>query len=64
MHIISRKALRQFWEKHPDSKSSLSRWFKALKRNDFRNFHELRTSFPSVDKVGNLIIFNIGQLLK
>ncbi len=60
MHVISRKALRLFWQKHPDSKSSLARWFKAMKSNEFRTFNELRTSFPNVDKVGSLIIFNIG----
>jgi mRNA interferase HigB len=60
MHIISRKALRQFWQIHPDSKSSLSRWFKIVERTDFNSFNDLRLTFPSVDKVGDLHIFNIG----
>jgi len=60
MHVISRKALLLFWQKHPDSKNSLVRWFKAMVANEFKTFNELRTPFPTVDKVGNLIIFNIG----
>ncbi len=60
MHVISRKALRLFWERHPDSQRPLARWFKAIKGSDFRNFNELRASFPTVDKVGDLIIFNVG----
>ena len=52
--------MRQFWQKYPDSEVSLSRWFKLAQRNDFKNFNELRTVFPSADKVGNLIVFNIG----
>jgi mRNA interferase HigB len=60
MHIISRKALQQFWEKHPDSKTALARWFKIVQKSDFTSFNELRTVFPSADKVDDLIVFNIG----
>jgi mRNA interferase HigB len=60
MHIISRKALIQFWEKHPDSKTALARWFKVVKTTDFQSFGVLRTVFPSVDKVQDWIVFNIG----
>ena len=60
MHIISRKALRQFWEQHPDSKLALARWFKIVRHADFQDFSELRSTFPSADKVGQWIMFNIG----
>lgn len=60
MHGISRKALRGFWEKHPDSESSLSRWFKAVKNSNFLTFNDLRSAFPSADKVDDLIVFDIG----
>jgi mRNA interferase HigB len=60
VHIISRKALIQFWEKHPDSKTSLSRWFKVVKTTEFHSFNELRDVFPSADKVQDWIVFNIG----
>ena len=60
MHVISRKALREFWEKHPDCETSLSRWFKAVKNGEFSNFNDLRSAFPSADKVGDLIVFDIG----
>ncbi|MAT98108.1 MAG: hypothetical protein CL608_13260 [Anaerolineaceae bacterium] len=60
MHIISRKALKQFWEQYPDSQSSLSRWYKIVEKTEFGSFGELRNIFPSADKVGDLIVFNIG----
>jgi mRNA interferase HigB len=60
MHIVSRKALRQFWEQHPDSKLALARWFRIVRHTTFRGFSELRTTFPSADKVGQWIVFNIG----
>ena len=60
MHIISRKALQQFWERYPDSKGSLIRWFKIVEKTQFSTFNELRQTFPFADKVGELIVFNIG----
>ena len=60
MHIISRKALKLFWEEHPDSQSSLIRWFKIMEKTEFLTFNELRQTFPSADKVGDLIVFNIS----
>ncbi len=60
MHVISRKALQQFWLQYPDSQSSLSRWYKIMEQNDFASFSEVRLTFPSADKVGNLIVFNIS----
>ena len=60
MHVISKKALREFWEKYPDSQTPLRRCFKLIAQNSFRSFTELRTVFPSADVVGNLTVFNIG----
>jgi mRNA interferase HigB len=60
MHILSRKALREFSQRHPDSKTALDTWFHILNTNHFENFNALRQVFASVDKVGNLMVFNIG----
>ena len=60
MHVISKKALRVFWEKHADSQIPLMRWFKLLKHNSYNSFSELREVFPSADMVDDLIVFNIG----
>ena len=60
MHVISRKALRQFWERYPDAKLPLLRWFKIMRSTMFDNFGELRAAFPTADKVEDWIVFNIG----
>ena len=60
MHVISRKTLRLFWEQHPDSRGALARWFKIMSQNEFSSFRALRSTFPSADKVGDLIVFNIA----
>jgi len=60
VHIITRKALIQFWKKHPDSQAALLRWFKIVQKSEFQSFAELRVTFPSADKVDQWIVFNIG----
>ena len=60
MHIISRKALVLFWERHPDSKPPLIRWYKIVGQTDFRSFAALRRVFPTADKVGDLVVFNVS----
>jgi mRNA interferase HigB len=52
--------LRQFWEEVPDSASALQRWYRIVNETEYRSFVELRQTFPSADKVGDLIVFNIG----
>ena len=60
MHIIARKRLNEFASKHPDTKTSLERWYKLMKRGRFRSFVELRSEFRNADQVGKLTVFNIG----
>jgi len=60
MHIISRKRLLEFAKKHPDCSAALESWYRIVNRTDFNSFSELRQTFPSADKVGNLTVFNIG----
>ncbi len=60
MHVISRRRLTDFWEQHRDSEGPLTRWFKLTDKTTFADFGELRAAFPSADKVGELVVFNIG----
>jgi len=60
MRIISKKKLKEFWLKHPQSEIPLDNWYKVVTRNSYNNLVELRSTFPSADLVDNLIIFNIS----
>jgi len=60
MHIITRKRLNDFAEKHPDAKSALQHWYRLMKSRNYASFADLRVVFPGVDRVGNLTVFNIG----
>jgi len=60
MHVITRKRLNEFADRHPEARSSLAHWYQLVKRNNFSNFAHLRETFPSADQVGKLTVFNIG----
>ena len=60
VHIITRKRLLEFVKRHPHCSTALDSWYRIVKRTDFKSFAELRQTFPSADKVGNLTVFNIG----
>jgi mRNA interferase HigB len=60
MHVISRKALKVFWQRHSDSREPLVRWFQIVEQTNFADFAALRKTFPSADRVGKLIVFNIA----
>lgn len=60
MHIISRKALRAYWEEHPVAEQVLDDWFRKMKQISPSNFAELRQIFPSADIFGKCIVFDVG----
>lgn len=60
MRIISRRSLREFWEKHSTAKNGLLLWYDRILKSNFTNFAELRQRFPSADLVRNFTVFNIS----
>lgn len=60
MHVISKKALKEFWSRHPDSEGPLKVWFRTIRRSSYQTWNELRETFKTADKVGAKIVFNIG----
>ena len=60
MHVITRNRLNEFAEKHPDTKSSLARWYGIMRKSRVLNFAQLRETFPGADQVEKFTVFNIG----
>ncbi len=60
MHVITRKRLNEFADRHPGTRSALAHWYRLMKRGMFQSFPHLRESFPGADLVGKLTVFNIG----
>ncbi|NEO30669.1 MAG: type II toxin-antitoxin system HigB family toxin [Symploca sp. SIO3C6] len=59
MHIISRKALKDFSRKHPQSETSLDSWYRVAKEAQWSNLAEVKKTYPSADLVGKYVVFNI-----
>lgn len=60
MRVISNRKLREFSGRHQDAARPLQAWRKAVEKGLFRNFAELRRTFGTVDRVGDLCVFDIG----
>jgi mRNA interferase HigB len=60
MRVISRRILREFWEKHSTAQRGLLLWYERIFDNDFQSFNDLRQVFPAADLVGNFTVFNIS----
>ena len=60
MHVITRKRLNEFAAKHPDTRNALASWYRMMTQNDFASIEEVRSIFPTADKVGKLTVFNIA----
>ena len=65
MRVISKRRLREFWEKYPDARLPLEAWFKVAERADWSDFQSVRSTFSSASGVPlrcgiTAIVFNIG----
>jgi mRNA interferase HigB len=60
MRVITNRRLLEFSAIHHDASGSLQAWRKAMESSNFSSFAELREAFRSVDKVGDLYVFNIA----
>jgi mRNA interferase HigB len=59
MHVVSEKALRLFWKKHPDAEPPLRAWLKITEKAEWKNLADVRQAFNSADVVGVYTVFNI-----
>ena len=62
MHVITRKRLHEFADKHPDAKSSRAHGYSIIRKSRFAHFPKLRETFPHADQVGKFTVFNIGGI--
>ena len=60
MPIISVKKLRDFIEKHPQSKTSLEAWWHEAKSANWQNSQQIKAKYASASFIGNnRVVFNI-----
>lgn len=61
MHVISRKAIREFIKKHPDAEGSLASWYSEARKAKWKNLAEVRQQYSHADLVGAYTVFNIKK---
>ena len=60
MRIISRRALREFWSRHPDAEQPLRAWYANAKNADWKTPSDIKAIYRNASFVGNnRVIFNI-----
>ena len=60
MRVIARKALRDFWRRHPDAEQPLRAWYAEAIQATWSDFADVRARYRSAVLVGDRIVFNIG----
>ncbi len=54
------KLLRDFAQKHPNTRSALNHWYRLMTGRNFRPIAELREVFSHANRVEGWTVFNIG----
>lgn len=49
VRVISKRRLREFWGKNPESKLGLSTWFKVTRKKDRSSLQDVRATYPNAD---------------
>lgn len=65
MWVIGLKALREFWDRHPDAERPLRLWYKTTANALWGNLQDLRRDYPHADGIKTrngetLTVINIG----
>ena len=59
MRVISRKRLKDFYERHPTSKGSLESWYRVASKTKWESLIEVQKTYRDAESVGKLTVFNI-----
>lgn len=60
VRIISRKILREFWERHSDSEQPLKSWYQEANGVEWKSPNQIKEEYPSASFLANnRVVFNI-----
>lgn len=58
--IVSKRTIREFYQKHPDAKDYLETWYQAAKKATWREPNDIKSFYASVSILKNSrVVFNI-----
>ncbi len=60
MRIVSKRAITEFVEGHPDALEPLLHWYQVAKRAVWQTLVDVRRDFAHADAVGVFTVFNIA----
>ncbi len=61
MRVVTRRTLKEFWEKYPAAEKPLREWEARMHFGRFANASEIVAAFSDADVIGDKrIVFNIG----
>jgi mRNA interferase HigB len=64
LNVISKTALKRFWQIHPEAETTLLEWYKVMQKIQCQHLNQLQQFFPSADYVRKkdleLVVFNVG----
>ncbi len=60
MRIFTEKPLKDYADRHPETRSAIHDWIRKVKRAHWQTFADIKQTFNSADFVGNQhYVFNI-----
>jgi mRNA interferase HigB len=60
LRIISKKVLRDFWEKHSDCEQQLKAWFQETSSANWNSPSDIKAEYPNASILANnRVVFNI-----
>lgn len=60
MRVLSKKILREYWEKHPDTEEQLKSWYQETSKGSWTSPNYVKEEFPNARLIpNNRAIFNI-----
>lgn len=59
MRVISRRALKDFSQHHPDSYSRLDQWYRITRKANWASLIDVQRDFNHAEAAGRLTVFNI-----
>ena len=53
LRVISKKVLREFWEKHNDCEQQLKAWYREAENATWKNSNKIKSDYPSASILKN-----------
>ena len=61
MRVLTKKRLREFWEKHPQAEQPLKRWHDYVRKAEWSSPADVKRDYHTADILpDNRVVFNIG----